>query len=190
MTQIQTNIVFFLQEQRGLIDKGSKVSSASKKKFPRQLKGQQREMVFWPKLSRRIWKERSQKNLLFGPKVSELGPNLAHLTHQENAHIFIPRLLRRRTFSFYAFSCNANFHSPPSPTTLIFIPRLLLGRRLHRQNPSPSPLPSLVGGASTPPGLQKPNTAEEELNTYEYAYFHFPYSPRTLIYITRLLLMR
>ena len=123
------------------------------------LKGQQREMVFWPKLSHRVWKERSQKNFLLGPKVSELGPNLAHQAHQENALIFIPRLLQRRTFSFYAFSYNANFHSPPSPRTLIFIPRLLLLRRLHRQNPSPSPLPSLVSRASTPPGLQKPNTA-------------------------------
>ncbi len=95
-------------------------------------------MVFWPKLSRRIWKEKSQKNFLLGPKVSELGPNLGHLSLQENALIFIPRLLQRRTFSFYAFSHNTNFHSPPSPTTLVFIPRLLLRRRLHRQNPTPS----------------------------------------------------
>ena len=146
-------------------------------------------MVFWPKLSRRVWMERSWKNFLLGPKVSELGPNLAHLAHQENVLIFILRLLLRRTFSFHAFSYNANFHSPPSPTTLIFIPRLLLQRlfsfpalslifisriliiRLfslckyqHRLSQcldqvEPFPRPYLVGGASTPPGLQKPNTA-------------------------------
>ncbi len=94
----------------------------------RLLKGQQREMVFWPKLYLRVQKERSQKHFLFGPKVSELGPNLAHLAHQENALIFILRLLLRRTFSFHAFSYNAYFHSPPSPTVPIFIPRPLLLR--------------------------------------------------------------
>ena len=74
-------------------------------------------MVFWPKLFRMVQKERSQKNFLLGPKVSELGPNLAHLAHQENALIFILRLLLRRPFSFHAFSYNAYFH-----------PRLLLRR--------------------------------------------------------------
>ncbi len=85
-------------------------------------------MVFWPKLSLRVQKERSQKHFLFGPKVSELGPNVAHLARQENALIFILRLLLRRTFSFLAFSYNAYFHFPPSPMTLIFIPHLLLWR--------------------------------------------------------------
>ena len=85
-------------------------------------------MVFWPKLSLRVQKERSQKHFLFGPKVSELGPNLAHLALQENALIFILRLLLRRTFSFHAFSYNAYFHSPPSATAPIFIPRPLLLR--------------------------------------------------------------
>ena len=77
-----------------------------------------------------------------------------------------------RLFSFLAFSNDVHFHSTPSLITPIFIPRLLLrhlfsfpafsydaGYTDRTLPPSPSPLPSLVGGASTPPGLQKPNTA-------------------------------
>ncbi len=85
-------------------------------------------MVFCSKLCLRVQKERSQKHFLFGPKVSELGPNLAHLVRQENALIFILRLLLRRTFSFHAFSYNAYFHSPLLLQHLFFIPRPLLLR--------------------------------------------------------------
>jgi hypothetical protein len=91
--------------------------------------------------------------------------------------------------SFRAFSYGAHFHSTPSLITPIFIPRLLLQRlfsfpalslifisrilliRLfslckyqHKLSQcldqvEPFPRPYLVGGASMPPGLQKPYTA-------------------------------
>jgi hypothetical protein len=99
---------------------------------------------------------------LFGPKVSELGPSLAHLAHLENALVFILRLLLRCTFSLHAFSYYAYFHSPPSPTTPVFITRLLL-RRLFS-------FPSF---------------------SYD-AYFHSPPapSPIALIFISCILLIR
>ena len=74
-------------------------------------------MVFWPKLSLRVQKERSQKHFLFGPKVSDLGRIQ-----------LIWRFRRMRLFSFCACSYDAHFHSTPSPITPIFIPRLLLRR--------------------------------------------------------------
>jgi hypothetical protein len=84
--------------------------------------------------------------------------------------IFIPRLLLRHLFSFPPFSYDAYFHAPPSPTALIFISRIPLIRLFslckyqHKlsqclEQVAPFPLSSLVGGVSTPPGLQKPNTA-------------------------------
>jgi hypothetical protein len=93
-----------------------------------------------------------------------------HSTPSLITPIFIPRLLLRHLFSFPAFSYDVYFHSPPSPTALIFISRILLirlcslckyQRKLSQclEQVEPFPLPSLVGGASTPPGLQKPNTA-------------------------------
>ncbi len=51
-----------------------------------------------------------------------------HSAPSPMTHIFIPRLLLWRTFSFRAFSHDAHFHSAPSPMTHIFIPRLLLWR--------------------------------------------------------------
>ncbi len=100
-------------------------------------------MVFWPKLSLRVQRERSQKHFLFGPKISELGSNLSHLAHQETAPIVIPRLLYGVHFHYEPSpnapiffpriqrklcqeNCTGIF--PPSPMTLIFIPRLLLRR--------------------------------------------------------------
>ncbi len=65
------------------------------------LMGQQCEMVFWPKLSLRVQRERSQKHFLFGPTISELGSNLSHLAHQEKALNVFKRLLLQRRTKFY-----------------------------------------------------------------------------------------
>jgi hypothetical protein len=43
-----------------------------------------------------------------------------HSAPSPRTHIFIPRLLLRRTFSFRAFSYGLHFHSALSPYTLIF----------------------------------------------------------------------
>ncbi len=133
-------------------------------------------MVFWPKLSLRVQKEkRSQKHFLFGPKVSELGPNLALLARQENALIFILRLHLRRTFSFHAFSYNAYFHSPPSPTAPIFIPcPLLLRLFIHRVteclslrlNWAPPPTPYTASKSGSTPGPQDPSGLTHHWQTH------------------------
>ncbi len=93
-----------------------------------------------------------------------------HSTPSLITPIFIPRLLLRHLFSFPAFSYDAYYHSLPTPIALVFILRILLilivslCKYQHKlsqclEQLEPFPLLSLVGGASTPPVLQKPNTA-------------------------------
>ena len=87
-------------------------------------------MAFWPKQSLLVWIESIYKILEFGPLLTKVRHNLAHLELQEKALIYIQRLLLPLLSSLRAFSYSALFHHPPSPTALSFIPRILLQRLL------------------------------------------------------------
>ncbi len=78
-------------------------------------------MAFWPKQSLLVWIESIYKILEFGPLLTKVRHNLAHLELQEKAHISIQRLLLPLLSSLRAFSYSALFHRPPSPTALSFI---------------------------------------------------------------------
>ncbi len=65
------------------------------------LKGQQREMVFWPNHSLLVWIERIWKFFEFGLLLTKVGRDFSHLALQENAPNMLMRLLLLHTMHFF-----------------------------------------------------------------------------------------
>ncbi len=81
-------------------------------------------MVFNPDQSLLVWIESIQKFFEFGPLITKVRHNLAHMALQEKALNSILHLLLPCLSSLLTFSYSALFHYAPSPTALIFIPHI------------------------------------------------------------------